>query len=83
MLFSGVFIRDIEDSNPLLFVVTIELLKQFKNFLAKGKRKKNYVFNELDFLLSYFIIIIFFKLISEVTFDFFFLFLRRAFLVEV
>ena len=83
MLFSGVFIRDIKDSNPLLFVVTIELLKQFKKILAKGKRKKNYVFHELDFLLSYFIIIIFFKLISEVTFDFFFLFLRRAFLVEV
>ena len=40
LLFSGVFIRDIEDSNPFIFIVTIELLKQFKIFLAKGKRKK-------------------------------------------
>ena len=71
MLFSGIFIRDIEDSNPLLFVVTIELLKQFKKNLAKGKRKKNCLF------------FFFYKLISEVTFYFLFLFLRRALLVEV
>ena len=79
MLFSGVFIRDIKDSNPLLFVVPIELLKQFKKILAKGKRKKKKeVFHELDFLLSYSIIIIFFKLISEVTFEFFFSFFEKS-----
>ena len=44
MLFSEIFIRDIEDSNPLVFVVTIELLKQFKKILAKGKRKKKLSF---------------------------------------